>query len=151
MLGGYMSAPIPIGVRIVGGTVMLASACAFGYFAILMLRKSYKRAVKGVATSGFVSGFQLQSGSGAAHYSYYPEVEFQTLHGEKITFVASVGSNTNPKLGRKVKVLYYPDNAKDADISSLLTSWFFPLFFMVGAIVFLLGALMFYCGGGASS
>jgi hypothetical protein len=116
MLGGYMSAPIPIGVRIVGGTVMLASACAFGYFAILMLRKSYKRAVKGVATSGFVSGFQF-----------------------------------NPKLGRKVKVLYYPDNAKDADISSLLTSWFFPLFFMVGAIVFLLGALMFYCGGGASS
>ena len=77
-----MSAPIPIGVRIAGGTAMLTGACAFGAFAITMLRKNYKRATKGVATSGTVTGSELQRGSGAAHHSYYPEVEFQThLHG----------------------------------------------------------------------
>jgi hypothetical protein len=143
-----MSVPIPIGVRIVGGTVMLACACAFGAFAIPMLRKSYKRATKGVATSGVVTGSQLQRGSGAAHYSYYPEVEFQTQSGEKISFVASVGSNAEPKLGRKVEVLYFTDNPKDADISSPISSWLFPLFFFLGAIFILLLSLLFYCGGG---
>jgi Na+/proline symporter len=123
---------------------MLTGACAFGAFAITMLRKNYKRATKGVATSGIVTGSQLQRGSGAAHRSYYPEVEFQTPSGERITFVASIGSNAEPKLGRKVKVTYFPDNPKDADISSLLSTWLFPLFCFLAATFFLMGSLFFY-------
>ena len=139
-----MSAPIPIGVRIAGGTAMLTGACAFGAFAITMVRKSYKRATKGVATSGTVTGSQLHRGSSAAHRSYYPEVEFQTESGERITFVASIGSNAEPRLGRKVKVSYFPDNPKNADISSVLTAWLLPLFFFLAAAFFLMGSLFFY-------
>lgn len=144
-----MSAPMPIGVRIIGGTVWLASACAVGYFVISMLRKSYKRATKGVATSGVITGFQTQNlGVGASSRKYFPEVEFQALNGEKITFVSSFGSNADPKIGRKVKVLYFSDNPKDAERASFFLSWLFPLFFLFIAIFFLLMAVLFYCGGG---
>jgi len=140
-----MSAPIPIGVRIVGGTVMLASASIFGYFAISMLRKSYKRATKGIATRGVITGFQTQNlGVGASSRKYFPEVEFQTLPGEKITFVSSFGSNADPKIGRKVKVLYYSDNPRDAAIASFFKFWIFPLPFLIGAAAFLLFSLFFY-------
>jgi hypothetical protein len=146
-----MSAPIPIGVRFIGGTLMLASACPFGYFAISMLRKNYDRATKGAVASGVVIGFQERHGSGAANRAYFPEVEFQTPSGEKITFVSSVGSNAEPKLGHKVKVSYYPDKPQDADTSAFFTSWFFPLFLFVCAIIFLLISLLFYSGGGSGA
>ena len=139
-----MSAPIPIGARIGGGTVMLACASAFGYFAISMFRDSYKRAAKGVATSGVITGSQISHGGGVSSTYYVPKVEFQPQGGEKIIFVASVGSKAEPKIGRKVRVLYFPDNPKDADISSLMSSWLSPLFFLICALFFLLFSLFFY-------
>jgi hypothetical protein len=143
-LDGDMSMPIPIGVRIIGGTVMLASACPFVFFGISMLLRNYKLATKGTAACGAVIAFEEQQGSGVAHRRYYPKVEFQTPGGQKVIFVASVGSNAEPKLGRKVKVLYYAERAQDADVASLLRSWVFPLLLLVFAAAFLLFSLAFY-------
>ena len=136
--------PIPIPARIFGGTAMLTGASAFGYFGMLMLRKSYKLATQGIATTGTIIGSELQLRAGASQTLYAPKVEFQTARGERVTFVASVGSNAAPKTGRKVKVLYIPDNPQDADVNSLLRSWLFPLLMVLTGGCFLFGAVMFY-------
>jgi hypothetical protein len=139
-----MSATIPIGVRMVGGTAFLASACAVGYIAGSTLRKNYKRAAKGVATSGVITDFQVV-GVGAGSRIYCPKIEFQTLNGEKISFVSSYGSKGGPpKIGRKVKVLYDSENSQDAVEASFFKLWLFPLFFLVVAVVFLFFSLAFY-------
>lgn len=120
---------------------MLASACAFGWIAALLLRKSYRRAAKGVATRGTIIGSEFYR---AGNSVYLPKVEFETLNGEKIIFVSSSGSNAEPKIGREVKVLYSPDNPRDADIVSLLRSWILPLFILAIAIFFLFFSIEFY-------
>lgn len=64
--------PIPIVVRIFGGTAMFSAACACGYFSALMLRKSYKQAGKGIATPGTVIGFNEQMSGGADRNDVLP-------------------------------------------------------------------------------
>ena len=138
-----MSAPIPIGVRIIGGTLMLASASVFGYLAISMLQKNYKRATKGMVTSGIITDFQ-RVGAGVTSRTYCPKIEFQTLNGAKISFVSSYGSRGFPKIGRKVKVLCYSENPQDAAEASFFKLWLFPMFFLVCVLPFLFFALFFY-------
>jgi hypothetical protein len=46
-------------------------------------------------------------------------------------FAASFSDAGSPRLGRKVKVLYYPDNPHNADIAAPLTSWILPLVLLV--------------------
>jgi hypothetical protein len=139
-----MSATMPIGARIIGGTLFLASACAVGYIAGSTLRKNYKRAAKGITTSGVITDFQMV-GVGAGSRAYYPKIEFQTLNGEKISFVSSFGSKGGPpKIGRKVTVSYDSENPQDAAEASFFKLWIFPLFFLVVAVVFLFFSLVFF-------
>jgi hypothetical protein len=122
---------------------MLAFACMLGFFGISMLRRNYRLSTKGVATSGTVIDFEERMGSRSGR-SYYPKVEFQIPSGEKVEFIASVGSSATPKLGRKVKVLYFSDKPQDAEVASLLRFWVFPLLVLGAGAVFLLGSLVFY-------
>ena len=138
---------IPIGARLFGGTGMLASACAFGYFGISMLRKNYKRATKGIVTSGVITGFEGFGGN-ATSRTYCPKIEFQTLNGEKISFVSSYGSRSylppETKIGRKVKVVYNSENPQGAAEASFLKLWLVPVLLLVGALGFLFFSLVFY-------
>jgi hypothetical protein len=136
-----VSAGIPSGVRIIGGTAMLGLACAVGYAGAWLLRRNYKFATKGVAATGEVVGWEIRG---------TPEITFQTADGRKIAFVASSGSGRPPKRGTKVRVLYIPDNPQDAAVASLLPFWVWPSFLFVLATVFLAVSILFYTGGFAN-
>ena len=126
---------MPIEARIICGLFTLILAGVFGGFGIFGIRQSCKRKTKGIATSGVVVGHTERRHSGAASTTYSPEVEFQAPSGEKILFAASFSSRRLPTLGRKVKVLYYPDNPQDADIAASLSSWILPLLLLAFGLV----------------
>jgi hypothetical protein len=126
---------MPIEARIICGLFTLVVACVFGGFGVFGIRQSCNRKTKGIAADGVVVGHTERRHSGAASTTYSPEVEFQTPSGEKIVFVASFSSRRLPTLGRKVKVLYYPDNPQDADITAPLTSWILPLLLLALGLV----------------
>ena len=142
---------MPLDGRIIVGFFMLALACLFGGFGLQLIRQSWRRRSKGIAADGIVVGQKEWqhggSGSrGASDTTYSPQVEFHTASsggaggGERIVFTASVSSGNPPRLGRKVKVLYDPDNPHDADIAAALTSWILPLLLLV----FGLGSLFIF-------
>jgi hypothetical protein len=119
---------VPLEGRIIVGFFMLALGCLFGSFGVYMTRQSWKRSTKGVAADGTVIGQKEwhHGGPRLSDTTYSPQVEFQTPSGERIVFTGSISSGNPPRLGRKVKVRYYPDNPHDADIASPLTAWILP-------------------------
>lgn len=132
---------IPIDwVQILAGTMSLAIGGLFGYFAITMLRKSYKLATKGILTSGVITGHKKVGTFGYfTHSGYSEQIEFHTLKGETISFVSpffpSYGSNMEMRSrGTKVKVLYDPGNPQDALEASFFQLWFFPLCFLAATL-----------------
>lgn len=134
-----------IEARLVGGTLMLVLASIFGFLGVFGLLRNCKRRAKGCFAEGTIIGHkQRNHGSGPTTYS--PEVEFETPEGEKIVFVASFGSSRPPKRGRKVKVLYYPNDPEDADISAISTFWIGPSIVILFAAGFLAMSVAFYTG-----
>lgn len=136
---------MPLDGRIIVGFFMLALACLFGGFGLQLIRQSWRRRTRGIAADGIVVGQKEWqhggSGSrGASDTTYSPQVEFRTPGGERIVFAASVSSGNPPRLGRKVKVLYDPDNPHDADIAAALSSWILPLLLLA----FGLGSLFIF-------
>ena len=139
---------MPLDGRIIVGFFMLALACLFGGFGLQLIRQSWRRRSKGIAADGVVVGQKewqhggggRGGGAGASDTTYSPQVEFHTPGGERIVFAASVSSGNPPRLGRKVKVLYDPDNPHDADIAAALSSWILPLLLLA----FGLGSLFIF-------
>jgi len=127
----------------------LVMASLWGFLGIFMLRRSYKRKTLGVAAIGVVVGHRERRHSGASDTSYSSEVEFEAQNGQKITFAASFSSKRLAPLGSKVKVLYYPDNPQDADISAPLTSWIAPLLLLAFGSFFLFMAVVILFTKGA--
>jgi hypothetical protein len=136
---------MPIEARLIGGTLMLVLASVFGFLGVFGLLRNYKRRAKGCSAEGTIIGHkQRDRGSGPTIYS--PEVEFETPEGEKIVFVASFGSSRTPQRGRKVKVLYYPNDPEDADLSAISGFWIGPSIVILFAAGFLAMAVAFYAG-----
>ena len=69
--------------------------------------------------------------------TYRPEVEFETLAGEKIRFISNTGSNPPSfSRGEKVEVLYQQDEPQQAKINTFLSLWLLPLLFGVLGFIF---------------
>jgi hypothetical protein len=86
---------------------MLAFASVLGFIGVFTFVRRFRRQMKGCAATGTVVGHRERQGGDGTTYS--PEVEFQTPEGERIRFVASWGSGRRSTLGRRVRVLYYPN------------------------------------------
>lgn len=123
---------------------MLVSACPFAYFGFSILRRNFRRATSGATATGVVVGSEKQLLRGAHRLYHCPRVEFHTPGGEKIAFLASVGLRSEPKVGRQIKVLYFPDNPQDADVAATIGSWTLALLLLLVGTCFVLGSLMFY-------
>ena len=75
---------------------------------------------------------------------YRAVVEF-TVDGETRRFSANTSSSVKPRLGRRVNVLYNPDNPDNARIKSWSALWMLPTIFLaMGGVFLLLGAAMWY-------
>jgi hypothetical protein len=99
--------------------------------------------IRGKRTEGVIVG--VEESFGGSGRRDFPRVEFETLEGQKLSFVASTGSNRRQVIGRKVSVFYLPDNPSEADIFSFGT-WlgaFITLFFAAALLVI---SAMFYLG-----
>jgi hypothetical protein len=140
---------MPIEARIIMESFFLAMAGLWGGLSIYMLRRSYKRKIQGTAAAGVVVGHTVRVHGDISNTTYSPEVEFETRSGEKIVFTASFSSGRMPSLGRKVKVLYYPNNPHDADMASSLASWIVPLLLLAFGLSFLCMAVAVLFAKGA--
>jgi hypothetical protein len=132
---------MPIQARIIIEIFSLAMASLWGFLGISMLCRSYKRKASGIATVGVVVGHQERRYGELVDTTYSPDVEFETRNGEKIVFTASSGSTRRTRVGHKVRVFYYPDNPRDADIAAPLTSWIVPLLLLAFGLGFLFMAI----------
>ena len=138
---------MPIQVRLIGGTFMLAMGSLFGFLGVWMSRESYKKLTKWHVTYGTVVGFG--TGGSMRTTTCRREVEFQAPGGEKVVFTESTGSASSSRkhsIGRKVKVRYSPDDPTKADIPTASGLWIFPLFFLFVGAVFLFMSFVFYAG-----
>lgn len=128
-------------IGILAGAICLAIGGLFGYFAITMLRKNYKMLTKGISTTGVITGHQRVDSR-----SWSEEIEFQTLNGEKVSFVSSFStygaSGMSRDTGTKIKVLYNPKNPQDAVDASFFKFWFFPLCILAAALA---GVYLSFC------
>lgn len=120
-------------IEILAGAICLAIGSLFGYLAITMLRKNYKMLTKGISTTGVITGHKR-----VGYQSMSEEIEFQTLNGEKVSFVSSFSTYGSSGMcrdtGTKIKVLYNPKNPQDAVDASFFHFWFFPLCILVAAL-----------------
>jgi hypothetical protein len=132
-----------ITTRIVGGTIMLGLGALFGLIGIHLLRQGIKKVTQWRKTYGEVVDVEVRARSRGS--SYYPKVEFRGPDRETIVFVASVGSNRRPSIGRKVNVRYSPDDPQKADIASLAL-WIFPFVMLLFTASFLTMSVVFYAG-----
>lgn len=123
---------------------MLAFASVLGFIAVFAFVRRLRRQMRGGAATGRIVGHRERRHNEGTTYS--PEVEFQTPEGERIRFVASWGSGRRPILGRRVRVLYYPEDPQDAAIVSFADVWVVPLLLMVPAAGCLAMSVMFYIG-----
>jgi len=134
---------MPVKVGLFGGIFMLAMGGLFGFFGVWMFRDSYKKITKWLVAYGTVIGFEEETTNGKTHYRR--KAEFQCPSGNKIVFTASTSSGMKPSIGRKVKVLYSPDDPTKADISSFLNLWLGPVVFLFFGAVFLVMSVLFFC------
>ena len=118
---------MPIPVRLVGGTFGVFMAILFGFLGIIILRRTYRLKTEGRRIDGVVVGVDERYSKNGIRC--FPRVEFETLEGQKITFIASTSGNSPPRIGRRVTVLYIPYKPSEADIPSL-SPW-------IGSFVFL--------------
>lgn len=120
-------------IEVLAGVICLAIGGFFGYFAIAMLRKNYKTLTKGISMTGVITGHQR-----VGYQSMSEEIEFQTLNGEKVSFVSpfsTYGATGRCRdIGTKIKVLYNPKNTQDVVDASFFKFWFFPFCILVAAL-----------------
>jgi len=95
-------------------------------------------------TSGIVTGTSFyvdpEDNSGA----YYPNVTFQPEDSRPVSFTEGVGTSpARYRTGDEVRVIYNPDNPREARINSWFHLWLGPLIFMVvGAVPLLINLLL---------
>jgi hypothetical protein len=127
--------PMPLKVGIFGGIFMLANVALWGGLGVYFFRQSYKKS-KWKAAYGTVVAFQRGGRR---------EVAFEAPNGQKVAFTESSCAGRNGDMGRKVKVLYNPDDPTQADIPTM-GMWFAPLFLLLLATVALFMSVVFFCG-----
>jgi hypothetical protein len=112
-----------------------------------MCRESYKKITKWHVAYGTVVGFG--TGGSMRTTTCRREVEFQAPGGKKVVFTESTGSASSSRrhsIGRKVKVLYSPDDPTKADIPTIMGLWIGPLIFSFFGAAFLFMSVVFYAG-----
>jgi hypothetical protein len=93
----------------------LAFTVIAGVMAVTNLR--LKR--RGHRTTGIVAGVERDRNPdpGTPGYTYWPVLEFQTDRGQDVRTRAKV--NGSPQAGRRVRILYDPDNPHTAEIDTI--------------------------------
>ncbi|MGN6556140.1 MAG: DUF3592 domain-containing protein [Verrucomicrobiota bacterium] len=130
--------------RIIGGSLWLLMAFVPAVIGLLILRRSRRLHTAGVHTDGLVVGCDKCLVDHA--WQYFPQVEFQSLDGQRHTFTASSGGSQMPRVGRRVRVSYLPHAPEDAEISSFGGISFFAVVMFLFAFGFLGVSLIYYVG-----
>ena len=130
--------------RIIIGTVMLVFAAAFGVAGFFILRRSFRLRFKGSSADGVIVGYEQRCGEHSPNY--FPNVEFHALDGQKYVFKASAGGSQLPRVGRRVRVTYFPNDPDDAYIASFGGFSFFGVVMFLFAVGFFGMSLIAYSG-----
>jgi hypothetical protein len=117
---------------LIGGLVITGFAAAMTYEQLKFRRKS-KSAV------GTIVDFE----PGSEYHIKHPIVEFVDEKKNTIKFRSDFGTNMNVwKLGRKVLVLYLPDDPENSRIDKFPANWFFTILFYFIGFIFIWVSLM---------
>jgi hypothetical protein len=119
-------------------------ACVPATIGFFILRRGVRLRARGTQTSGLIVGSEKRLSNSS--WCYYPKVEFQTSEGRTCVFTDAVGGGRMPRPGRRVKVIYYPNNPGDAEISSAGGISFFAIISLLFAVGFFGMSLIFYSG-----
>lgn len=120
-------------------TIWLLSALAI--FTVLYVGYAYFSFIsftsKAVEVKGTVVGFEKK------RKSFLPKVQFETLDGQTVIFLATLASKDTSvvKTGSPVKVLYNPDKPQVATLRGFWEIWGPPIFTLilgVGPLLFVL-------------
>src|SRR5687767_1256706 len=102
-------------IRLLFGTTMAFVAILLVYSGLWVWRIHSRFGSKGRLTTGKVVDVKMTSDQLGMKWS--PTVEFETPEGQKIVFSGAAEENPISK-GRRVKVIYLPENPADAEIRS---------------------------------
>ena len=130
--------------RIIFGTVWLLMSLVPAIIGFFIVRRSFNLRFKGVLTEGTIIGCDKRQAD--TSWNYFPQVEFESADGEKHVFTASSGGGSMPRVGRRVRVAYYPHDPDDADIASFAGISFFAVIMFFFAAAFFGMSLVFYLG-----
>lgn len=75
---------------------------------------------------------------------FYPSVRFQTVDGRTIEFRSKLGSNTPPRVGDEVTVIYDPTRPEEAKIALGSMFRFSPKALAVAGAIFLGAMVLFF-------
>ncbi|WP_120498677.1 DUF3592 domain-containing protein [Kiloniella sp. EL199] len=104
------------------GLIALLSMGAWSYMTFQFIDTAHS--AQGTVTN-LIRYRSSSSSSTSNSYVYRPEVVFQTLTGEKITFQSSTGANPPAySRGETISILYAPQAPQDAKINDTLSLWF---------------------------
>ena len=117
---------------------LVAVGCLIGSVAAYFSQSRKRRGF--ISGTGTVVGLEKRIFRAGSAGVYCPVVEFMPGAGETIRFESAFGSNpASQKVGDKVKVVYNPQNPKEAEVDSGLSKWLAPgclLAFSLGACLF---------------
>ncbi|HSV52810.1 MAG TPA: DUF3592 domain-containing protein [Burkholderiaceae bacterium] len=129
--------------------VLGAVFCGVGLFAQGVALVLVRRSVRLLRAEGRAQGRVVRSAeemvpssSGGSRRYYFPVVEFKTSQGESITFQSGTGRGAATPPGTEVTVLFDPERPSDAEISTFMTLWFFPLVTSLFGLPFLAAGLL---------
>jgi Protein of unknown function (DUF3592) len=117
---------------IVGSVCLVAGLAMFGGGGALW-RSHAAFAARALRADGVVTDFTHGRSSKRSGTIYTPIVTFTTSQGRELQVA---GSGSGYRRGDQVRVLYDPDNPEQAQIDSLMETWFWPLLLGFMGIMF---------------
>lgn len=99
---------------------------------------------EGITASATIYKNNLKHGTGSGRGSYFPVVRFLTENQEWITQELSIGHNPPMKVGRKVVVIYDPEDPTKVDIKSTFRQVILPRVLVAIGLTGILASLLDY-------
>jgi len=116
------------------GLITLLSMGTWGYVTYRFINTAHS--TQGTVVN-LIQSRSSSSSSTTNSYVYRPEVIFQTLTGEEITFQSSTGANPPAyRKGESVSILYEPQNPQNARINDILSLWLGPIILGIVGLIF---------------